>query len=209
MQDSLRREFIKQGVARSAMLTAASYAKVHGACERIVVGVIGSGRMGMDHIRSLATQTDIHISHVCDPGSASGSRRRRRRQPQKRASLTQLPTCEVFTTIAASTPSSSRRRTTGTAPPRCYKPMRQARLRRKAMLAQHSRRPSDDRSGAPAAQDRAGRHAEPIERTRCRGDAAAARRGDRGDPVECVRNSQLGRDVGRVQASDLPEDLDS
>ncbi len=61
-----RRSFLKKTAAGVATLSAASYARADGANERIVVGVIGPGGMGSSHIRTLVTQRDVQIAHVCD-----------------------------------------------------------------------------------------------------------------------------------------------
>ncbi len=64
-----RRRFLKTAgaaTAGSAALSAASYAKVAGALERIVVGIIGPGGMGTHHLRTLVGQKDIDIAYVCD-----------------------------------------------------------------------------------------------------------------------------------------------
>src|SRR5262249_27410722 len=66
MHETNRRSFLKKTAAGAAALTAASYARAGGANERIVVGVIGPGGMGSSHIRTLLTQRDVQISHVCD-----------------------------------------------------------------------------------------------------------------------------------------------
>ena len=69
MADSTRRDFIKQaGLATvgTAALSATTYAAVQGANERIDVGVIGPGGMGSNHIRTLVTQKDVRIIHICD-----------------------------------------------------------------------------------------------------------------------------------------------
>ncbi len=69
MAESTRRDFMKTtgvvGVG-TATLSATSYAAVQGANERINVGVIGPGGMGTHHIRTLITQKDVRITHVCD-----------------------------------------------------------------------------------------------------------------------------------------------
>jgi predicted dehydrogenase len=67
--DSTRRDFLKQAsvaTAGTAALSATSYAAVQGANERISVGIIGPGGMGTSHIRTLTTQKDSRIIHVCD-----------------------------------------------------------------------------------------------------------------------------------------------
>ena len=66
MAATTRRNFLKTAAAGTAALSAASYARAGGANERFVVGVIGPGGMGSAHIRTLVTQRDVQISHVCD-----------------------------------------------------------------------------------------------------------------------------------------------
>ncbi|MBM3997531.1 MAG: twin-arginine translocation signal domain-containing protein, partial [Planctomycetes bacterium] len=53
MAESTRRDFIKAGGAATvgvAALSASSYAAIQGANERIHLGIIGPGGMGMNHI---------------------------------------------------------------------------------------------------------------------------------------------------------------
>jgi predicted dehydrogenase len=61
-----RRSFLKKAALGTAALSAASYARAGGANERFVVGVIGPGGMGTAHLRTLAAERDVQISHVCD-----------------------------------------------------------------------------------------------------------------------------------------------
>lgn len=64
-----RRDFLKTaglGVVGTAALSASSYAQVNGANERMRVGVVGPGGMGMSHVRTLMTQKDVLISHICE-----------------------------------------------------------------------------------------------------------------------------------------------
>jgi len=61
-----RRGFLKTAAAGTAALSAASYARAAGANERFTVGVIGPGGMGTAHVRTLVSQNDVTISHVCD-----------------------------------------------------------------------------------------------------------------------------------------------
>lgn len=60
-----RRHFLHQSTA-AAMLSAASYDRVLGANDRMIVAVVGPGGMGTNHIRTLVGQKDVAISHVCD-----------------------------------------------------------------------------------------------------------------------------------------------
>ncbi len=63
-----RRRFMETSLAAGsiAALKASTYAQVAGANQRVNVGVIGPGGMGKNHIRTLMTQNDVHILHVCD-----------------------------------------------------------------------------------------------------------------------------------------------
>ena len=64
-----RRVFLKQsGASALAFSTLASPARsAAGANEKIVLGVIGPGGMGMNLLSSFAGMADVEISHVCDP----------------------------------------------------------------------------------------------------------------------------------------------
>jgi len=59
-----RRTFVKAGAATA--ITAASWARVYGANERIGVGMIGIGLMGRIHTRNFAKQADVSVVGVCD-----------------------------------------------------------------------------------------------------------------------------------------------
>ena len=59
-----RRTFVKAGAA--AALTAASWSRVHGANERIGVGMIGIGLMGRIHTRNFVKQPDVSVVGICD-----------------------------------------------------------------------------------------------------------------------------------------------
>jgi predicted dehydrogenase len=66
MGGSNRRSFLKTAAAGTAALSAATYAGAQGSNERIVVGIIGPGGMGSNHLSALRGQRDVRISHVCD-----------------------------------------------------------------------------------------------------------------------------------------------
>ena len=62
-----RRDFVAATTA--AMFTARSYARIKGANERLLVGVIGCGGMAMGHMRALNRMKDsdnVQITAVCD-----------------------------------------------------------------------------------------------------------------------------------------------
>lgn len=64
-----RREFLKTsglGVAAGSLALAAPASGMLGANERLVVGVIGCGGMGMAHCKSLAAMPDVKVAYVCD-----------------------------------------------------------------------------------------------------------------------------------------------
>ena len=107
------------------------------------------GGMGTNHLRLLAARKDVEVAYVCDVDrnrlaeAASGRRERRGQGPQ--GGQGPAPACSTTT---ASTPSGSRRPTTGTRPAAILAlRRRQARLRREALLPQHPRRPADGRGG--------------------------------------------------------------
>jgi predicted dehydrogenase len=68
--ESNRRSFLKQAGAGATTLAAAtataSTAHAASAANRIRVGVIGPGGMGMNHVRNLAARDDVEIVSVCD-----------------------------------------------------------------------------------------------------------------------------------------------
>jgi predicted dehydrogenase len=71
MGGSNRRNFLKTATVGTAAvgtaaLSAATYARAQGSNERIVVGIIGPGGMGSNHLSALRGQRDVRISHVCD-----------------------------------------------------------------------------------------------------------------------------------------------
>jgi predicted dehydrogenase len=62
-----RRNFLKQaGVTTLAAAATASTAHAASAGNRIRVGVIGPGGMGMNHVKNLAARDDVQIVGVCD-----------------------------------------------------------------------------------------------------------------------------------------------
>ena len=62
-----RRRFLKQaGVAGLAAAATAASAKAASTTDRIRIGVIGPGGMGMNHVKNLARRNDAQIVSVCD-----------------------------------------------------------------------------------------------------------------------------------------------
>ncbi len=66
MATSNRRSFLKQAGLGAAALTSAGSVGAAGPNERLVVGVIGTGGMGMQHVRTLLARKDVQIARVCD-----------------------------------------------------------------------------------------------------------------------------------------------
>ena len=65
-----RRAFLKQSgtlAAGSAALGLNLSSRAADANGRLVLGIIGPGGMGMNHIRALAPLKDVAIAYVCDP----------------------------------------------------------------------------------------------------------------------------------------------
>jgi predicted dehydrogenase len=68
MANSNRRSFLKQtglGVTAAALASAAS-GRAAGPNNRMIVGVIGTGGMGKNHVRALLTRKDVQIAWACD-----------------------------------------------------------------------------------------------------------------------------------------------
>lgn len=64
---SSRRTFVTKVGLGAATLALAS-AKTHAdAADRLVVGVIGPGGMGSNHLRMLSERNDVAVAYVCDP----------------------------------------------------------------------------------------------------------------------------------------------
>jgi predicted dehydrogenase len=67
MKPTNRRDFIQQSTLATAALTFAAPA-LHAADvnDKLVLGIIGPGGMGMNHVRSLITCKDVEVAYVCD-----------------------------------------------------------------------------------------------------------------------------------------------
>lgn len=61
-----RRQFL-QGAAATAAITLTAAPISAADSKRIVLGIIGPGGMGMNHVRMLLKRTDVEIAYVCDP----------------------------------------------------------------------------------------------------------------------------------------------
>lgn len=54
----------------AAALSAASMARAAGANEKVVVGLVGHGNQGGQHLKILETWDDVEVAYVCDPDAA-------------------------------------------------------------------------------------------------------------------------------------------
>ncbi|MBN1442270.1 MAG: Gfo/Idh/MocA family oxidoreductase [Planctomycetes bacterium] len=69
MEKASRREFLRRTGGAAAIALGARHAgagEASGAAERVVLGIIGPGGMGMSLLRSFASRKDVAIAHVCD-----------------------------------------------------------------------------------------------------------------------------------------------
>jgi len=68
MKTTNRRSFIQQSALATAAVTIAGAPSLHAADanRKLVLGMIGPGGMGMNHLRSLITYKDVEITYVCD-----------------------------------------------------------------------------------------------------------------------------------------------
>lgn len=67
MTHSQRRQFLKTAAAgATAVALGGSVKAALSAADRIVLGIIGPGGMGMNHIRQLCQRNDVKIAAVCD-----------------------------------------------------------------------------------------------------------------------------------------------
>ncbi len=67
MNDRGRRTFLKGAGLGAAALALGTGAARAAQKERVVVGVIGPGGMGMNHVAHLIDRKDVEIAYVCDP----------------------------------------------------------------------------------------------------------------------------------------------
>jgi predicted dehydrogenase len=64
--ENTRRRFLQQTAATTLAATTVGSVKAASALNRIRIGVIGPGGMGMNHVRNLANRNDVDIISVCD-----------------------------------------------------------------------------------------------------------------------------------------------
>jgi predicted dehydrogenase len=66
MHPTPRRTFLKQAALGAATLAVGG--SVHAADSRkLILGIIGPGGMGMNHLKMLARRKDVEVAYVCDP----------------------------------------------------------------------------------------------------------------------------------------------
>src|SRR5687768_11939123 len=68
MKTTNRRNFTQQSALATAAVTIAGAPSLRAtdANNKIVLGIIGPGGMGMNHLRSLVTYKDVEVAYVCD-----------------------------------------------------------------------------------------------------------------------------------------------
>src|SRR5688572_24499551 len=68
MKTTNRRNFIQQSALATAAVTIAGAPSLQAADanRKLVLGIIGPGGMGMNHLRSVVTYKDVEIAYVCD-----------------------------------------------------------------------------------------------------------------------------------------------
>lgn len=64
-----RRSFLKQAGTSTVVASAAGALHAASVSDRLRIGVIGPGGMGMNHVRNLARRDDVQIAAVCDVDS--------------------------------------------------------------------------------------------------------------------------------------------
>lgn len=70
MTDNSRRTFLKEtGLGIAAVAATGATAHAAKANERIVIGLIGPGGMGSNHLKNLVKRKDVEVAYVCDVDS--------------------------------------------------------------------------------------------------------------------------------------------
>src|ERR1043166_6103785 len=67
MKPSNRREFIQHTAVLAGAVAIAPSLQGAGANDKITLGIIGPGGMGMNHLRAFSGYKDIELAYVCDP----------------------------------------------------------------------------------------------------------------------------------------------
>src|SRR5262245_59427364 len=66
MKNTGRRTFLQSAALGAAALTLGPGSSAAAADRRVVIGLIGPGGMGSNHLRLLARRTDVEVAYVCD-----------------------------------------------------------------------------------------------------------------------------------------------
>jgi predicted dehydrogenase len=67
MDTTGRRTFLKQSACAAAAFAMGSSTAVAGANKKLILGLIGPGGMGSNHLRMLVSRQDVEVAYVCDP----------------------------------------------------------------------------------------------------------------------------------------------
>jgi len=70
MKTTNRRQFFQQTALATAAVGLAPSLQAADANNKLVLGLIGPGGMGMNHLRTLLPRTDVEVAYVCDPDEA-------------------------------------------------------------------------------------------------------------------------------------------
>ena len=73
MKQTNRRQFIQDAavLAGAVRITGAPAIHAADANEKIIIGLIGPGGMGLNHLRTLSSHKDVRVAYVCDPDEQS------------------------------------------------------------------------------------------------------------------------------------------
>lgn len=76
MKSLNRREFMKGSIASATVFAAFPQGKVHGANEKVIMGVMGLGGRGTYLAEKFAQRLDVEIAYLCDPNTRLFARAR-------------------------------------------------------------------------------------------------------------------------------------
>jgi predicted dehydrogenase len=104
-----RRQFLQSAAIATSATLVPSISSL-GANEKIVIGIIGPGGMGMNHLRNFANYKDVEIAYVCDPdekrrqAAASEAEKRSGKAPKAVKDLRQVLEDKTVDAVVIATP---------------------------------------------------------------------------------------------------------
>jgi predicted dehydrogenase len=108
-----RRSFVQQtgaALAGASLLGLPSLTRAASPNEKIILGLMGPGGMGMNHLRTLADQSDVDLAFVCDPDAHRRERaaqeweKRTGRRPKAVADMRQVFEDKTVDAVFIATP---------------------------------------------------------------------------------------------------------